>query len=154
MAEPSQGETVERLHRSRTDLIEALEPDALATFVNEQTGRRGIDVAWHVAQWEHLVAGAMESHALGGANPVISPFDVHAINEAIFQLHRGRTEEALRPFLDASRRAFLFILDRIDPNERVLLPWGRRESTIEIATDMLKHERHHTQQIKAACRRA
>ena len=141
------------LAASRAQFDALLRVADLDAWVNRATGRRAIDVVAHVAQWDEHAAASLEAFAAGGESRLGAPFEIHAENQRIFELHRARPRDEVLAFLGESRRR-LVAAARSVPAGRwegpVTYPWGAQGGVGELLADMRGHEEHHGKQIRAA----
>jgi len=141
------------LAESRAEVDALLARADPAAWVNERTGRRVLDVAAHLAQWEAFAAESLEAFSAGGEFRLPPPFEIHAVNERVFREHRERGFAEVRAFL-AESRARLVAAARSVPPDRwpgpVTYPWGARGSVDALLLDMRGHDRHHAGQIRRA----
>ena len=124
---------------------------SIAADINERTGRRVLDVVAHVAQWEEYAAECLEAFAAGKEFLLPPPFEIHAVNQRIFEAHRTKSPAEVRAFLDVGR-ARLLAAARGIPGDRwagpVTYPWGAKGGVEELLVDMRGHDKHHEEQVR------
>ena len=140
----------EQLARSRKETLALLETVDLGAWVNEQTGRRGQDIIAHIAAWERNASLSLEAYQAGGAFQLRGPFDIHAINERIFEAHRDAARDDVLEAFETSRERMVAVSRAIPPalwEGPVTYPWGAQGTVEHLLSDMRGHEEHHHKQL-------